>query len=110
MPEPADGLRRDLIDLARIVGLEWDTGNARKNDKHGVSMAEAEQVFFNAPLLMLSDAAHSQSELRFHALGQTDAGRLLHISFTLRRAGQAIRVISARDMHRKERSVYEQAR
>ena len=99
-----------MIDLARIVGFEWDTGNARKNDKHGVSMAEAEQVFFNAPLLMLSDAAHSQSELRFHALGQTDAGRLLHISFTLRRAGQAIRVISARDMHRKERSVYEQAR
>ena len=99
-----------MIDLARIVGFEWDTGNARKNDKHGVSMAEAEQVFFNAPLLMLSDAAHSQSELRFHALGQTDARRLLHISFTLRRAGQAIRVISARDMHRKERSVYEQAR
>lgn len=99
-----------MIDLARIVGFEWDTGNARKNDKHGVSMAEAEQVFFNAPLLMLSDAAHSQRELRFHALGQTDAGRLLHISFTLRRAGQAIRVISARDMHRKERSVYEQAR
>ena len=99
-----------MIDLARIVGFEWDTGNARKNDKHGVSMAEAEQVFFNAPLLMLSDAAHSQSELRFHALGQTDAGRLLHISFTLRKAGQAIRVISARDMHRKERSVYEQAR
>ena len=99
-----------MIDLARIVGFEWDTGNARKNDKHGVSMAEAEQVFFNAPLLMLSDAAHSQSELRFHALGQTDAGRLLHISFTLRRAGQAIRVISASDMHRKERSVYEQAR
>lgn len=99
-----------MIDLARIVGFEWDTGNARKNDKHGVSMAEAEQVFFNAPLLMLSDAAHSQRELRFHALGQTDAGRLLHISFTLRRAGQAIRVISARNMHRKERSVYEQAR
>ena len=99
-----------MIDLDRIVGFEWDAGNARKNDKHGVSMAEAEQVFFNAPLLMLSDAAHSHSEPRFHALGQTDAGRLLHISFTLRQSNAAIRVISARDMHRKERSVYEKAR
>ena len=98
-----------MINLASIVGFEWDAGNARKNDKHGVSMAEAEQVFFNAPLLLLEDPAHSQNESRFHALGQTDDGRQLHITFTLRRLGELIRVISARDMHRKERSVYEQA-
>ncbi len=98
-----------MIDLSTIVGFEWDAGNARKNDKHGVSMAEAEQVFFNAPLLLLDDVAHSQSEVRLHALGTTDEGRRLHITFTLRRAGELIRVISARDMHRKERSIYEQA-
>lgn len=97
-----------MIDLSAIVGFEWDAGNERKNDKHGVSMAEAEQVFFNAPLLLLDDVAHSQAEVRFHALGQTDNARLLHITFTLRRAGELIRVISARDMHRKERSVYDQ--
>jgi uncharacterized protein len=33
----------------------------------------------------------------------------LHISFTLRQSGTWIRVISARDMHRKERVIYEQA-
>ena len=98
-----------MIGLDRVVGFEWDAGNARKNDKHGVSMAEAEQVFFNAPLLLLDDVAHSQAEARFHALGQTDDARFLHITFTLRRAGELIRVISARDMHRKERSVYDQA-
>ena len=98
-----------MIDLERITGFDWDDGNARKNDKHGVSMAEAEQVFFNAPLLLLDDAGHSQSEARCHALGLTDVGRRLHITFTLRRSGELIRVISARDMHRKERSVYEQA-
>jgi uncharacterized DUF497 family protein len=98
-----------MIDLSTIIGFEWDAGNERKNDKHGVSMAESEQVFFNAPLLMLDDAAHSQAEDRFHALGQTDDERLLHITFTLRRSGELIRVISARDMHRKERSVYDQA-
>ncbi len=98
-----------MIDLSTILGFEWDAGNARKNEKHGVSTAEAEQIFFNAPLLLLDDVAHSQAEARFHALGQTDDGRLLHITFTLRRSGELIRVISARDMHRKERSVYDQA-
>lgn len=99
-----------MIDLELIVGFEWDTGNARKNDKHGVSMAEAEQVFFNSPLLLLEDHQHSRAEQRFHGLGRSDEGRLLHITFTLRAEGTLIRVISARTMHRKERTIYEQAK
>ncbi|MBY0575179.1 MAG: BrnT family toxin [Gallionellaceae bacterium] len=98
-----------MIDLTRIASFDWDKGNARKNDKHGVSTAEAEQVFFNEPLLLIADAKHSQGEPRFHALGKTDEGRTLHITFTLRNAGEKIRVISARDMHKKERTIYEQA-
>jgi uncharacterized DUF497 family protein len=72
-------------------------------------MAEAEQLFFNAPLLVLPDAKHSESEPRFHTLGKTNEGRRLHITFTLRDSDPLIRVISARDMHRKERVIYEQA-
>jgi uncharacterized DUF497 family protein len=98
-----------MIDLSEIIGFEWDVGNARKNEKHGVSTAEVEQVFFNVPLLLLEDTAHSQDEPRLHALGRTDEGRALHITFTLRQSGGLIRVISARNMHRKERAVYEQA-
>jgi uncharacterized DUF497 family protein len=98
-----------MIDLAKITSFDWDEGNARKNVKHGVSLAEAEQVFFNTPLLVLEDVKHSRLELRFHALGKTDNVRLLHITFTLRDASKKIRVISARGMHRKERSVYEKA-
>ena len=98
-----------MIDLSKIIGFNWDDGNARKNEKHGVSTADAEQVFFNVPLLLLDDASHSQKEPRLHALGKTDEGRTLHITFTLRRSGQLIRVISARDMHRKEGAIYEQA-
>ncbi len=97
-----------MIDLAAITGFEWDEGNARKNEKHGVTSAEAEQVFFNAPLLLLDDAKHSDLETRFHALGKTYQERLLHIAFTLRDKGTKIRVISARDMHRKERVSYGQ--
>ena len=96
-------------DLDKITGFDWDEGNARKNEKHGVSAAEAEQVFFNAPLLLLDDPGHSQTERRLHALGQTDGARGLHITFTLRKAGTLIWVISARDLHRKERAIYDQA-
>ena len=98
-----------MIDLDRISGFQWDQGNARKSaDKHGVGQAEAEQVFFNEPLLLVEDVQHSEVEPRFHALGVSDSGRLLHVTFTLRDAGSRIRVISARDMHRKERTRYDQ--
>lgn len=100
-----------MVDWDSLEGFDWDAGNLRKSEvKHGVSMAEAEQVFFNEPLLILEDRPHSTSEPRWHALGHTDAARRLHLTFTLRANGKRIRVISARDMHRKERSVYEQDR
>jgi uncharacterized protein len=96
-----------VIDFDRVEGFEWDTGNARKSaEKHNVSQAEAEAVFFGDPLLVVSDSRHSQTEPRYHALGKTVEGRMLHVVFTLRRQGTLIRVISARDMHRKERKVY----
>lgn len=97
-----------MLDFERVVGFEWDDGNARKSaDKHGVSQGEAEQVFFNEPLLLTDDARHSVAEWRGHALGRTNAGRLLHVTFTLRQEMTKIRVISARDMHRRERGLYE---
>ena len=98
-----------MLDFSKITGFEWDAGNERKNEKHGVTMMETEQVFFNALLLLLEDAAHSQNEPRIHALGVTEEARALHITFTLRKSGSLIRVISARDMHRKERATYDQA-
>jgi uncharacterized DUF497 family protein len=97
-----------MIDLSIVTGFDWDEGNARKNEKHGVSQAESEQVFCNEPLLLLADQVHSRVEPRFHTLGTTDGGRYLHITFTLRARGSLIRVISARDMHRKERGYYDQ--
>lgn len=98
-----------MINWDRIDGFDWDIGNARKSaEKHSVSQSEAEQVFFNEPLLMVLDVEHSVLEQRIHALGRTDEGRPLHISFTLRDAETKIRVISARNMSRKERRYYEQ--
>jgi uncharacterized DUF497 family protein len=98
-----------MVDLTRIEGFDWDDGNSRKSgDKHGVSQAEAELVFLTEPLLLSEDVKHSIEEPRLHALGQTDERRLLHISFTLRGENRRVRVISARDMHRKERERYEE--
>lgn len=88
-----------------FYGFEWDDGNRDKNRiKHNVTEGECEEVFFNAPLLIGYDEKHSSSEKRWVAFGSTNIGRLLTIVFTKRR--KLIRVISTRDMHRKERELY----
>ena len=100
-----------MINWAELNGFEWNQGNARKSEtKHDVTKSESEQIFFNQPILVLEDSRHSQTESRYHALGITDSARRLHVTFTLHNTGTLIRVISARDMHKKERTVYEQAK
>ncbi len=96
---------KDMVSAPDFEGFDWNGGNAEKNWKeHGVAPAEAEQVFFNIPLLWGDDPVHSGLEGRFYALGQTDGGRALFIAFTMR--GRRLRVVSARDMSRKERRAY----
>ena len=91
--------------LSQCVGFDWDKGNIDKNWlKHRVSPPECEQIFFNQPLVVQDDELHSKTESRFFALGKTDLNRTLFIAFTVR--NQLIRVISARDMSRKEREAY----
>ncbi len=98
-----------MLDFGRITGFDWDAGNARKSvDKHDVGQSEAEQVFLNEPLVVAADTGHSQSEARYHALGSTGEGRLLHVTFTLRADETLVRVISARPMSRRERERYAQ--
>src|SRR5690606_28541430 len=90
-------------------GFEWDAGNSLKSFlKHGVTCLEAEEVFLAGPLVASEDRRHSDSEPRHYCLGRTAAGRFLFVAFTVR--GSRIRVISARDMSRRERRTYEQAR
>lgn len=100
-----------VVDSGSIVGFQWDERNVRKSvAKHGVTRSEAEQVFLTEPPLIVEDVRHSQSEPRFHALGVTRQGRRLHVTFTLREDNTRIRVISSRDMHRTERTRYDQVR
>ena len=97
-----------MIDLSHIKAFDWDDGNRTKNwIRHHVSTTESEEVFFNLPILLAGDVKHSQEEKRYYVLGQTNAGRRLFVSFTIR--GDKIRVISARDMSQKERRIYAQA-
>jgi uncharacterized DUF497 family protein len=98
-----------MLDLSQTIGFDWDEANSGKSaSKHSVSRAEAEQIFFDEQLLLADDVKHSQDEPRFHALGQTIEGRLLHVTFTLRDNQTRIRVISARDANRRERAAYAQ--
>lgn len=97
-----------MSDFQSAQGFDWDEGNRDKNWlKHGVSNGECEELFFNLPLIVADDTKHSELEARYFALGQTNTGRLLFLSFTIR--ADKIRVISARDMSRREREVYGQA-
>ena len=99
-----------MFNWSLVEGFQWDSGNGRKNaEKHGVDQSQAEQVFFSHPLLVIEDVRHSENEVRFHALGQTEDMRRLHITFTLRSKGRLIRIISARDMSRNERQIYDAA-
>jgi uncharacterized protein len=98
-----------MVGLSQITGFDWDDSNRLKSTaKHLVSQAEAEQVFADTRLMVADDVKHSQAEARYHAMGQTIDGRFLHVTFTLRQSGTRIRVISARNMNRKERAIYEQ--
>lgn len=96
----------DFDILQKCAGFEWDEHNSEKNwIKHQVTPSECEQIFFNLPLVVTGDLKHSEKENRFYALGQTDMGRMLFIVFTIRL--NKIRIISARDMNRREKEVYE---
>jgi uncharacterized DUF497 family protein len=97
-----------MLDIQSIDGFDRDEGNLDKNwIKHQVSNSECEEIFFNLPLLLADDTQHSQEEKRYFVLGQTNANRRLFIAFTIRE--NKIRVISAREMSKKEREVYAKA-
>ena len=92
--------------MAALAGFLWDDGNATKSwERHEVTQAEAEEVFFNRPVFLM-DASAGAAERRYNVLGRTNGDRLLSVIFTVRRG--LVRPISARPMSRKERSAYAQ--
>lgn len=92
--------------LPEPVSFEWDSGNIDKNWlKHQVTTKEAEEVFDSKPDFIFKSEKHSTPELRYMIWGITKQGRKLAVIFTLRE--DRIRIISARDMDKKERIEYE---
>ena len=95
-------------DALEFDGFDWDMGNVGKNLRsHNVSEGACEELFFNSPLFMTDDPKHSTVEKRVAAFGVTNLQRRLTVVFTKR--GKLIRVISARDMNKREREFYEKA-
>lgn len=92
--------------LPEPLTFEWDEGNIKKNFvKHNVNNKEAEEAITNKPTFLFVDEGHAEKEKRYGLYGKTDNGRRLSIVFTIRR--EKIRIISARDMSRRERRAYE---
>ena len=95
-----------MITIKKPLEFEWDKGNKDKNWlKHRVTNEECEEVFFDKNKKILKDVLHSDKEKRFIILGKTKKGRLLFVVFTIR--NKKIRVISARDINKKEVILYE---
>lgn len=89
-----------------LIGFEWDKGNQNKNFfKHHVTDEECEEIFFDDKKRILKDIIHSSREDRYVLIGKTKKNRILFIVFTIRK--DKIRVISARDLNKKERKLYE---
>ncbi len=87
--------------------FEWDDAKARTNfRKHKVSFEEAKTVFNDPVLVTYLDTAHSDEELRFVNIGQSDRGRVLIVIHTER--NDITRIISSRKATSAERAVYEQ--
>lgn len=95
------------LDLSKVEGFDWDEGNLNKNRlKHDVESTECEEVFFNAPIIILDDASHSTTEeKRYRIIGISTNGRKIALAITVR--NNKIRVIMARDQGRKERELFE---
>ena len=90
------------------VRFQWDVVNQEKNWlKHRVSNAECEEVFFDPHKRLFHPAPHAGRETRYGLIGRTQDERLLVVIFTMR--GHAVRVISARDAHKRERGFHEAA-
>ena len=94
------------MDLSKITGFDWNKGNFDKNWlSHKVKNSEAEEVFFNKPLKISTNfVIADEKETRYQALGVTYENRLLSVIFTVRK--NKIRIISARDMAKKERRFF----
>lgn len=91
--------------LSRVEGFDWDKGNIKKNwERHRVTHIECEEGFFNKPLVVKEDKRQSRGEDHYYVLGKTDNERLLFVVFTIR--DNKIRVISERDMSRRERRLF----
>ena len=88
-----------------IFEFEWDQGNSGKNNKHKVDDKEAEEAFLDDGKVAFLDTIHSKNEERLRLIGKTKKNRLLFIVYTKRK--DKIRVISARDVNRKEVPLYE---
>jgi uncharacterized DUF497 family protein len=87
--------------------FEWDAAKSRRNiRKHGISFEEAQTVFSDEQALLIEDPDSSADEERFVLLGLSVLARHLVVCHCYRKAGDVIRIISARKANSAERAVY----
>lgn len=86
--------------------FQWDKGNNDKPKKHGLTLGETEEAFSDKNKVIFEDWKHSGTEQRVTLLGKTQRGKLLNITYTIRK--NKIRIITARSINKKEVKLYEE--
>lgn len=95
-----------MIVLPEPISFQWDKGNVHKNvTKHLVTNSDVEEVFYDKHKKLFKDRLHSGKEERLRVIGKTKNEKLLFIVFTIR--DKKVRVISARNLNKKEVYLYE---
>ena len=90
-----------------MIVFEWHPAKGASNLlKHSVSFEEAASVFDDVLAAVYENPDHSTSENRYLIIGNSALGRLLIIAYADRR--ERIRIISARQVTKKERELYEE--
>ena len=90
-----------------MIRFEWDPNKERINrQKHGITFAEAQTVFYDSEALVIDDPAHLETEDRFIILGMSNQAKLLVVCHCYRVSDEVIRIISARKATRTETSQY----
>ena len=89
------------------MNFDWDQNKSASNEKkHGVTFHEAATIFSDPLAVTFSDPDHSEMEYRYLTFGSSRFQRLLVVSHS--DADDEVRIISAREMTRNERKIYEE--
>lgn len=93
--------------IIKPIQFTWDENkNEINKKKHGISFEEATEVFSDDNAILFDDPDHSLEEDRFLIIGAIKSSKICIVSHCYKDDDNIIRLISAREATKRERTVY----